>query len=396
MPIPSPFHSRTSALCHSMLWKDWAGYYAVRYYADCHEPEYFAFRHSAGLLDVTPLFKYEVHGPDAPSFLARIMSRNVAKLKVGRVTYVCWCDDQGKVIDDGTVSRLEKHYYRVTSAEPSMHWFERFRRGYDIQIEDSTTRLGALSLQGPSSRAILEDASDADLGALEFFALTPCRFGHIDGWISRTGYTGDLGYEVWVRSEDAEAVYDAVMEAGRLHAILPAGLDALDVARVEAGFVMNGVDYFSAHHCLIEDRKSSPYELNLGWTVKLDRAPFVGQEALRRELESGSDRRFVGLVIDWDETERLFNSYGLPPELPLSAWRDGRPIYARDRQWIGMATSGAWSPTLKQNLALAQIRSEFAEPGTRLQIEVTAEYRRHTVTATVASLPFFDPPRKRA
>ena len=395
MPIPSPFHSRTSKLCHSMRWKDWGGYYAVSSYMDDHEPEYFAFRHSAGLLDVTPLFKYEVYGPDAPRFLSRIVSRNVAKLKVGRVTYVCWCDDAGKVIDDGTVSRLEKNYYRVTAAEPSMHWFERFRRGFDVTLEDSTARLGALSLQGPSSRAILKEASDADLDSLRFFAFTKCRFGNIDGWISRTGYTGDLGYEIWVESSDAEAVYDLLMEAGREHAILPAGLDALDVARVEAGFVMNGVDYFSANHCLTEDRKSSPYELNLGWTVKLERAPFVGQAALEREHLDGAPRSFVGMVIDWDETESLFNGYGLPPELPMSAWRDGRPIYGPNGQWIGMATSGAWSPTLKKNLALAQIRTEYAQPGTHLKIEVTAEYRRHKISATVVPLPFYDPSRKK-
>jgi aminomethyltransferase len=378
-----------------MRWKDWAGYYAVCSYADFHDPEYYAFRHSAGLLDVTPLFKYEVYGPDAPRFLAQIMARNVAKLKVGRVTYVCWCDDEGKVVDDGTVARLEKHYYRVTSAEPSMHWFEQFRRGYDLTIEDSTTRFGALSLQGPSSRAILEGVCDADVEKLRFFGLAECSFGNVRGWLTRTGYTGDLGYEIWVRSEDALSVYDALMEAGKPHAILPAGLDALDVARVEAGFVMNGVDYFSAHHCLIEDRKSSPFELNLGWTVKVDRAPFVGQAALRRELEEGAERTFVGLIVDWDETEALFNSYGLPPELPAGAWRDGRPMYRDSGEWIGMATSGAFSPTLKQNLALAQIRSEHAEPGSRLKIEMTAEYRRHRVTATVTPLPFFDPPRKK-
>jgi aminomethyltransferase len=395
MPVPSPFHPRTSELCHSLRWKDWAGYYAVCSYTEHHEPEYYAFRHSAGLLDVTPLFKYEVYGPDAPRFLARIMARNVAKLKVGRVTYVCWCDDEGKVVDDGTVARLEKHYYRVTAAEPSMHWFERFRRGYDVTIEDSSTRYGALSLQGPSSRAILADACDADLDALRFFGLTACSFGNVKGWLTRTGYTGDLGYEVSVANEDAVTVYDTLMEAGKTHAILPAGLDALDVARVEAGFVMNGVDYFSAHHCLIEDRKSSPFELNLGWTVKADRAPFVGQAALQREIEQGSERTFVGLIIDWDETEALFNSYGLPPELPAGAWRDGRPMYRESGSWIGMATSGAFSPALKQNLALAQIRSEFAEPGTKLKIEMTAEYRRHRVTATVTPLPFFDPPRKK-
>jgi len=379
-----------------MRWKDWGGYHAVCYYGDDHESEYYAFRHSAGLLDVTPLFKYEVTGPDAPRFLARIMARNVAKLKVGRVTYVCWCDDAGMVIDDGTVSRLEKHHYRVTAAEPSMHWFRQFQRGYDVEIEDSSERLAALSLQGPNSRAILADASDADLDSLKFFALTRANIGNIACWISRTGYTGDLGYEVWVDREAAEATYDAIMETGRNYAILPAGLDALDVARIEAGFVMNGVDYFSANHCLVEHRKSSPFELNLDWTVRLDRAPFVGQAALKRELETGPERRFVGLVIDWDQTERLFNSYGLPPELPMSAWRDGRPIYADENRWIGMATSGAWSPSLKQNLALAQIEAEYAQPGTRLKIEVTAEYRRHKVTAVVSELPFLDLERKRA
>ena len=395
MPVPSPFHSRTSQRCRSLQWKDWAGYHAVRYYGDCHEAEYFAIRHSAGLLDVTPLFKYEVTGPDSPEFLARVMSRNVARLKVGRVTYVCWCDDDGKVIDDGTVARLEKHHFRVTAAEPSLHWFERFRRGHDVAIEDSSARLGALSIQGPTSRAILEAATGASLRELRFFGLAPASVGSAACTITRTGYTGDLGYEIWVDRSDAEAVYDALFEAGEPHGLLPAGLDALDVARVEAGFVMNGVDYFSANHCLVEHRKSSPFELNLDWTVRLDRAPFVGRDALRRELDEGPERRFVGLVVDWDQTEWLFESYGLPPELPLSAWRDGRPVYGPDGEWIGMATSGAWSPTLKQNLALAQIQAEHSRPGTHLKIEVTAEYRRHRVSAAVTELPFLDLERKR-
>ncbi len=396
MPVPTVFHSRTSKLCTSMRWKDWAGYYAVCSYDMCHEPEYFAVRHAAGLFDVTPLFKFEVYGPDAASFLSRLTVKNLDKLKVGRVTYLCWCDDDGKVVDDGTASRLEEDYFRLTSTEPAFSWLERFRRGYDVTIEDSTDRLGALALQGPNSKSILKQATDADMDSLKFFGNVRCRLDGAEVWITRTGYTGDLGYEIWVEREDAETVYDALLDSGKEYGMLPAGLDALDVTRLEAGFIMNGVDYFSAQHCLTEDRKSSPYELGLDWAVQLKRGPFVGRDALRREKAAGPTRKLVGLDISWAELEEIFASYGLPPEISSQAWRDGRPVYALDGRWIGQATSGAWSPTLKKNLALAQVEAAAAEEGNTLKIEVTAEYRRHTVTATVISPPFFNPPRKRA
>ena len=377
-----------------------------RYYDTCHDPEYFAFRHSAGLIDVSPLFKYEVRGPDAAAFLSRLTVKDVRKLKPGRVTYLCWCDDDGKVIDDGTVSYLgEDHsgedddgraHYRLTAAEPSLSWFQRIARGFDVSIEDSTDRFGALALQGPTSKDILQQVTDADLDGLRFFRTVRCKLDDAEVWISRTGYTGDLGYEIWVDRDDAEAVYDALMAAGRSYGLLPAGLTALDVTRVEAGFVMNGVDYFSAHHCLTEMRKNSPYELGLGWTVQLDREPFVGQEALRRETQQGSSRAFVGLDVSWVELEELFAGYGLPPEISPHAWRDGRPVYDAGGRWVGQATSGAWSPTLKKNLALAQVDAAHGKPGTRLKMEVTAEYRRHSVTATVVETPFFNPPRKRS
>jgi aminomethyltransferase len=398
MPIPTPFHSRTSQLCTSLRWKDWGGYYAVCSYRSCHEPEYFALRHSAGLIDVTPLFKYEVYGPDAAAFLSQLMVKNISKLKVGRVTYLCWCDDDGKVVDDGTVARLERSYFRVTAAEPSLSWFERMRRGYDVKIEDSTARFGALALQGPNARDILRRAVDSaalDIDKVRFFAIVRARLSDVEVWISRTGYTGDLGYEVWVENQSAERVYDALSEAGRDFGLLPAGLDAMDVTRVEAGFIMNGVDYFSAHHCLIDKRKASPYELGLGWTVQLDRGPFVGQAALRKEKKEGSPRHLVGLDISWEELEKVFSAYGLPPEISSVAWRDGRPVYDEGGRWVGQATSGAWSPTLKKNLALAQIEAPLAARGTTVRIELTAEYRRHQVAATVVHPPFFNPARKR-
>ncbi|MEJ2085983.1 MAG: aminomethyltransferase family protein [Acidobacteriota bacterium] len=396
MPFPTPFHVRTSKVSLSQDWKDWAGYYAACTYDVSHESEYLALRHSAGMIDVSPLYKYEVRGPDAAAFLSRVTVKDLNKLKVGRVTYLCWCDDEGKIVDDGTVSRLDEEHFRVTAAEPSLSWFENLRRGYKVAIEDCSRQLAALSLQGPTSRDLLQELVDLDLSELKFFAVRRCQLKGIDVWLSRTGYTGDLGYEIWVEADQAPALWDRLARIGSAFGLRPAGLDAMDVTRIEAGFVMNGVDYYSANHCLIDGRKSSPFELGLGWTVKLDREPFVGQKALRAEKEAGPRRLLVGLDIDWTEIEAIFDRYGLPAELPAHAWRDGRPVYDLEGNWIGQATSGVWSPTLKKNLALAQVAAEFGDTGTKLQIEVTAEYRRHKVTAVVMQTPFFNPPRKRS
>jgi aminomethyltransferase len=396
MPIPTPFHERTARLCTSLLWKHWAGHYAVRSYDTCLDREYFAIRHAAGLLDVTPLYKYEVHGPDAAAFLSFVTVRDIRKLKQGRVTYLCWCDDDGKVVDDGTAARLDRSTFRVTAAEPAGAWLQRRARGFRVAVEDSTERIAALALQGPRSRDILRAAFGPEVDALKFFGITKTRLAGAEAWVSRTGYTGDLGYEIWVGRDDALRAWDALMEAGAPHRLLPVGLDALDVTRIEAGFLMNGVDYFSANHCLIEAKKSTPYELNLGWTVNLDRDPFVGQAALRAAKARGPAWAFVGLVTDWDEFAALFDEVGLPPQVPVGAWRTAVPVYEPGGRQVGQATSGAWSPLLKKNLALASVRAEHAKPGTRLRIEVTVEYRRRTVTATVAATPFFDPERKRA
>ncbi len=395
MPIPSPFHERTAALCTSMRWKDWAGYYAVCSFDTSHEREYYALRHAAGLIDVSPLFKYSVSGPDAGEFLAQVMVKDVRRLEVGQVTYLCWCDDAGKVMDDGTVTRLAQDRFRVTAAEPSRAWLERYARGYRVTIHDESAEIGALSLQGPMARAVLADCCDADLDRLGFFRGTSADLDGTGVWISRTGYTGDLGYEVWVEAARATRVWDALVAAGKAHALEPAGLDAMDVTRIEAGFIMNGVDYFSANHCMIDAQKSSPFELGLGWTVDLDREPFNGQAALRAEKERGSRRRLVGLVIDWDALEALYAEHGLPPEVCSQAWRSGVPVYAAGGRQVGKATSGAWSPLLKENLALADVEASCASLGTRLDFEVTVEYERRRVPALVTRRPFFNPERKR-
>ncbi len=396
MPIESPFHPRTSKLCRSLRWKDWAGYYAVCAYDTYLEREYFAFRHAAGLIDVTPLFKYDVNGPDAAAFLSRVMVRNIRKLQIGQVTYSCWCDHAGKLLDDGTVWRLGETEYRVTSAIPHTSWFHRLATGYNVTFTDVTDNIAVLSIQGPNSRDILKQCSDADVDGLRFFRLTHARIDGFPATLTRTGYTGDLGYEIWVSNQNAIALWDALAAAGQPFGMEPAGLDAMDITRVEAGFILNGVDYFSAHHCLIDSRKSTPFEADLGWTVQLDRESFSGQEALRAEKRNGPGRRFVCLEIDWDEFEALFAKHHLPPEVCSHAWRSAVPVYDADGRHVGQATSGSWSPTLKKNLALATVRAPHGRIGEALQMEVTVEYVRQKVKATVTRKPLFDPPRKRA
>ncbi|MSP24550.1 MAG: aminomethyl transferase family protein [Myxococcales bacterium] len=397
MPIPTPFHARTQPLCLTYKWKDWAGYHSPSAYGLSPEREYNAIRHGAGLLDVTPLFKYDVSGDDAALFLSRVLSRDVRSLKAGRMTYVCWCDDHGKVIDDGTCARLADGRLRLTAAAPALHWLLRHARGYDVAIEDVSAKLAALALQGPTSRAILRDACGEGIDALKFFGVLDLRFDGFSAVVSRTGYTGDLGYEIWVENEHAVRLWDALIAAGKKHNLEPIGLDALDISRVEAGFVLRGIDYQGANEALIDAQKSSPFELGLGWTVTLDgeREPFIGQAALAREKLEGSPWALVGLDIDWPSIEALYAEHDLPPHASQAAWRTAVPVY-RDGRQVGRATSGTWSPTLKKNLALATVEASASQPGTQLYIEWTVEWARQVVPAVVAKTPFFDPPRKRA
>jgi aminomethyltransferase len=395
MPIPSPFHERTLALCGSMHWKEWAGFYSVCSYDTSHEMEYFAFRNAAGLIDVTPLFKYDVSGPDAQALLTKVMAKNISKLKLGQVTYCCWCDDQGKVIDDGTVTRLEENIFRVTAADPSFTWIERYARGFDVKIEDITEKIGALSLQGPNSREILKQCCDADMDKLKFFYSVKTKFKDFPAIITRTGYTGDLGFEIWVDNAHAVKLWDVLMAEGQAYGLAPCGLDAMDVTRIEAGFILAGVDYHSARHAMIESHKSTPYEIGLGWTVNLKRDAFNGQAALKAEKKSGSKLQMVGLSLDWDELEAMYKEHDLPPGICSAPWRSAVPVYDHANRYIGRATSGTWSPILKKNLALATVDAEFAKEGTELQMECTVEYERRTITAVVSKTPFFNPERKR-
>jgi aminomethyltransferase len=397
MLLPTPFHSRTSDLCKSARWRNWSGYAAVVTYEPTHEYEYYAVRNGSGLFDVSPLRKYEISGPDAASLVSRIITRDPTRCRVGQVLYTTWCDEAGKMIDDGTVQRLEQNLFRITSADPNLRWFQDCGLGMDAVTRDVTVDLAALALQGPTSREILKGVvTGVDLDALRFFHMADATVGQIPVTVSRTGYTGDLGYELWVAPSHAEALWDALMEVGRGHGIAPAGLDALDIARIEAALILKEVDYISTTTALIESRKSSPFEAGLGWTVQQgERRGFVGARALQTEARHPSRWTLAGIEVDWPAIEKLFNSVNLPPLVAGAASRAGVPLYGRGRQ-IGYATSSTFSPILKRYVALATIERDFATPGTRIEFELTVEFVRHKVPARVVDTPFFDPERKRA
>jgi aminomethyltransferase len=395
MPIGTAFHSRTSALCESMSWRDWAGYFAVSAYEAHHEREYNAIRNAAALIDVSPLFKYRLAGRDAARLADRILTRDVPKMKVGQVAYTHWCDGEGKVIDDGTLSRLAEDVFRWTAAEPTLRWIRENAHGLEATIEDYSDRLAAVALQGPTSRAVLQACTEGDVAGLKYFRVMTAKIKGIPVEISRTGYTGDLGYEIWVEAEKAAALWDALMEAGHPFDITPTGMLALDVARIEAGLILLDVDYSSSKKALIPSQKYSPYEIGLGRLVNLDKAPYIGQAALRREAKQGPARQLVGLDVSWDDVERLYDEAGLAPQLPATASRVSVPIY-QDGAQVGKATSTTWSPTLKRLIALANVSSEAAAIGTKLEMEITVEHQRKRAGVKVAPIPFFDPPRKRA
>jgi aminomethyltransferase len=391
----SPFFDRTSKLNESQEWRRWSGYLSATNYELTHENEYFAIRTKAALLDITPLYKYLIQGPDALRFLDRLVTRNINICKVGQVMYTPWCDEDGKVIDDGTVQRLSERKFRITSAEPNLEWFKYNAAGMDLTISDDSVNTAALALQGPNSRAILNIVSSDSLDSLKFFWMMETRFGDIPVSISRTGYTGDLGYEIWMDSKDALSVWDFLMDKGKPFGITPTGLQALDIARIEAGLILLDVDYISSRHAIVESRKSSPYELGLGWAVKMKKKDFIGKRALEAELARGSEWEFVGIDIQWTELEDHYRKVGLAPGLPGTAWRASTPLYKSNEQ-VGYATSGCWSPILKRYIALAHVKSDYAQSGSTLNFELKVEHYRKVTPAIVVKTPFYNPERKRS
>ncbi len=395
MPVGTALHERTLALCHSLNYREWSGYYTVSSYEVHHEHEYNAIRNAAALIDITPLYKYIVQGRDATRLVNRVITRDINKVKPGQVIYCCWCDEQGKVIDDGTITRLEENKYRWTAADPSLRWFRQNGLNMDVAIEDVSESVAALALQGPTSGRLLKSVAQADIANLKYFRMTSGSIAGVPVDISRTGYTGDLGYEIWAPWSDAVKVWDALMASGRQFDIHPAGMLALDVARIEAGLLLIEVDYISSKKALIPEQTYSPFELGFGKMVHLEKENFVGRNALIQQQKTGVARQLVGLEMDWVEIEERYEKFGLTPAAATQASRVHVPVYLGSKQ-VGKATSTTWSPILKKMIALASVDTAHAQPGTKLQMEITIEAVRQKVAATVVKLPFFNPGRKTA
>jgi aminomethyltransferase len=397
------FHSVTAPLNRKQQWREWSGYFASSSYADAHDIEYNAIREAAALIDVSPLYKYVVGGPDARRLVDRVITRDATKLTAGRVFYTPWCDEHGKVIDDGTVHALDDGTFRWTAADPQLRWLAMNSAGLDVTVDDTSESTAAVALQGPQARAVLEAATGESFADLGYFRRrsTTIKVGgkgrrtKVALDVSRTGYTGDLGYELWVDAAHAVALWDALWAAGQDHAIRPAGMLALDVVRLEAGLVLLEVDYTSARHAMNPEQNYSPGEIGLGRLVTFDKANYVGRLALEREAQTGGPaRRLVGLVLDWYGIEGLYSAQGLPPAISPVVDRSPRPVFVGGRQ-VGRATSVGWSPILKQAIALASVPPSHEALGTKLDVEWTVEGRRGRVQATVVDLPFLDLERKR-
>jgi aminomethyltransferase len=395
MSVGTAFHPRTSPLNRKMQWREWSGYFASSVYADAHDIEYNAIREAAALIDVSPLYKYLVSGPDAQRLVDRIVTRDATKLSVGGVIYTPWCDEHGKVVDDGTIHRLDERLYRWTAADPQLRWLRQNGAGLDVTITEETEATAALALQGPLSRDVLEAATGESFDDLRYFRRRASKVGKVKVDVSRTGYTGDLGYELWIPTEGAVKVWDALMAAGAAYGIRPAGMLALDVVRLEAGLILIEVDYTSARHAMNPEQNYSPGEIGLGRLVNFDKGDFVGRLALEREARAGGpERRLVGLQLDWYDIEGLYDAQGLPPAISPAVDRSPVPVFAGGRQ-VGRATSHGWSPILKQAIALASVPPAHEEVGSKLAVEWSVEGRRGRVGATVVELPFLDLERKR-
>ena len=393
LPVGTAFHDRTFALCQSLNYREWSGYYTVSVYEVHHDHEYNAIRNAAALIDITPLYKYLISGKDATKLVNRVITRDINKVAVGQVIYCCWCDEQGKVIDDGTITRLEQNKYRWTAADPSLRWFRQNGLNMDVRVDDISEKVAALALQGPTSGKLLKAAAEAEIANLKYFRMTQGKIAGVLVDISRTGYTGDLGYEIWVSWDDAVKVWDALMDVGKRFDIQAAGMLALDVARIEAGLLLIEVDYNSSKKALIASQKYSPYELGFGKMVHLDKENFVGRSALAEAQKQGVPRQLVGVEIDWTEVEARYEKFGLTPAAPTQASRVHVPVYLGEKQ-VGKATSTTWSPLLKKMIALASVDTEHSKIDTKLQMEITIEAMRQRVTARVVKMPFFSPARK--
>jgi len=377
---PSPFHSRQKEANKLKEWSRWADYLSVPAYYDA-SLEYFAARNSCAVFDLTPMIKHRVSGPDALAYLNRLVTRDVSKLKPGRVGYAVWCTDEGQVIDDGTIFHLSEGLYRVCSQEHQLDWFLTSAFGFDVEVVDETHEIAGLALQGPTSCAVLKKMGLQGVETLTPFGLRTFPFEGTELMVSRTGYTGDLGYELWIDPDHAEVLWDRLFAIGKDHGIWALGSEALDMLRIEAGFLLAGADFLPAQQAVRPTHTRSPFELGLDWLVDFNKPVFNGRRALLAEKERGS--RYVLAKLDIDGNKVASHSY----------------VYTKDKKFAGTVTSAMWSPSAKASIALATLESPHGKPGEELLVEIyylrELKWSRVMAPCRVVKDVFWNPPRKR-
>ena len=379
--LETPFHEKTREKCYAHDWHRWAGYKAVKQYTSA-ELEYTALRNTAGVIDITPMHKYSVQGKDAKKFINKLVTRQIQNIQPNQVVYALWCNEDGFLVDDGTIFCIDDNNFRICSGERNLNWFEDTAIGYDVTIEDISHSIAALAFQGPLSCKILHMLKAKNIENLKPFCFDQFTISNHEIAISRTGFSGDLGYELWCDPSQAHDIWDALFSFNKDYKILAAGLDALDMVRVEAGFIVVNADLIAAEHALRPNRMRTPYELGLAWMVNLDKEFFTGKEALIKQKNKGVEKKLIGLDIQGDK-----------PAV-------GSVLYDGSKKEIGIVTAAMWSPTLKSNIAMGYVNKEYIKLGSKILAEIyhpeELEYRKIWAKCKVVKKQFFNPERRNA
>jgi len=377
--LETPFHERTYEACYNNDWYRWAGYKIAREYSNT-ELEYTAMRNTAGVLDITPMHKYDIKGADAIKFVDKLVTRNVTEIKSGQVMYIIWCNEDGNVIDDGTVFCFDSNHLRIFCAERNLNWFSDTAIGFDVEVEDVSDTIAALAFQGPLSCKILNLLNVKNIENLKPFYFDDFDLNGCKVTISRTGFSGDLGYEIWCKNEDAISVWDSLFKFNRDYKVLPAGMNALEMVRVEAGFIQPNADFMSAEQALRPNRMRNPYELGMGWLVDLNKNYFTGKKNLVNLKKKTLTKKLVGLDIQGDK-----------PAI-------GSVLYDKNKKEIGIVTAGMWSPSLKSNIAFGYVDKDHMKIGSKVFAEIyhpeELEYKKIWAECSVVKKQFFNPPRR--
>jgi aminomethyltransferase len=393
----TPFHDRVAAANETSLWSHWSGHLVVDKYQSSEKFEYVAIRNAVGMFDSSPLYKYRIVGPDAERFLAGVLARDIRTCRPGQAQYTIWCDDRGYVNEDGVVFRHAAAEFLLTAAEPNLAYFQNLIGGLQVEITEVTDRYATLAIQGPNARMILAQLTP-EVDRLGFFDHVPAKLGDVAVTVSRTGFTGDLGYEIFSAAGDANAVWDAVTEAGLPYGLLPFGQTALLMARIEAGLLLINVDFEASRLAENDEHRSTPDELGLGWMLKgIDdhTRPFIGRKAIMRERADGTSRwKMMGLLVDPVDYAGKYTAAGMVPPKDHTPVHEDMMVYDGDVQRVGYATSFMYSPVLQRHIALARVRPDLAVTGTRVNLEFTINHRYVQVGAEVARTPLFNPARK--